>query len=286
MEMNEEVKSFLRKAIRVYMRTPFRGKTRLRSFTDPLLMPAQKVEICRVGPCLVPLSHEHEATRNMAYGTYEAAELNLIKTIVKNGDTVIDIGANVGFFAAHLASVVGPSGRVLSFEPGSTPLRYLRQVSESCQFKNIEVIPSAVGGESGVAVYYETDLILSKGYGRINERPGSRFDQVLESRVNLISPLDVWSTYALSQVSFVKIDVEGQEKNIILAFEPIFNMGFYPVFMTEVTNVGRLREDLEVYSRFLQSFGYTMRRARPGFPLVEICELSPSFHGNVFWLTS
>jgi FkbM family methyltransferase len=192
----------------------------------------------------------------------------------------------VGFFAAHLASLVGPKGRVLSFEPGSTPLRYLRQVGESCRFNNIEVIPSAVGGESGVAVYYETEVILSKGYGRINERPSSRFNNVTESRVNVISPLDIWASYALACVSFVKIDVEGQEKNVILAFEPVFNLGNYPAFMTEVTNEGRWREDLEIFSEFLQSFGYTMRRARPGFPKMGIHELPPSFHGNVFWLAS
>jgi|688.fasta_scaffold03483_4 FkbM family methyltransferase len=282
--MKEAVKYLFRKGVRLYIRTPLRGKTRLRAITDPLLMPAQLIEFCHVGPCVVPLSHEHEATRNMAYDAYEMTELALIRGFVEQGDTVLDIGANVGFFTAHLSSFVGPEGRVLSFEPGATPLHYFRQTGESCVYKNVEVIPSAVSGESGEAIYYETEVILSKGYGRINERPSARFSQVTEAKVNMISPIDIWKNHGLTRISFVKIDVEGQEKNIILAFEPIFNLGFFPVLMTEVTNEDRWRKDLEEYSEFLHSYGYSMRKAAPGLPKIGIDQLSDHFHGNVFWL--
>jgi predicted methyltransferase len=68
----------------------------------------------------------------MAYGEYEPHELTTFRSIVKPGDVVADVGANVGYLTAHMADLVGPEGRVHAFEPSLTPLQYLRKVSESC----------------------------------------------------------------------------------------------------------------------------------------------------------
>jgi FkbM family methyltransferase len=284
--MQENFKALGRAFVRVYLRTPFRGKSRLRSLTDRMLMPAGGIEQVPVGPCLVPLSHDHEATRNMAYGAYEPVELTLIRTMVSKGDTVLDIGANVGYFSAQLADMVGPNGRVLSFEPGPTPLQFLRRTAASNKFQNIEVVPCAVSGRSGTATFYETDVILSKGYGRIDERPSAKFKDVKENTVEVLTPADLFQRFGLGCPTFVKIDVEGQEKNVILGFEPIFRKGCCPILMTEVTIEPRWQEDLQEYAAFLAQFGYTMHKAEVGCPAISINDIPQGFHGNVFWLTT
>jgi FkbM family methyltransferase len=285
-DMIEMLKSLGRSAVRCYIQSPLRGKSRLRALTDQILKPTGNVEKVKVGPCSIMLNHEHEATRNMAYGAYENTELKLIRKIVSKGDTVIDIGANVGYFSAHLADNVGPKGRVIAVEPGSTPLEILRQTASNNRFQNIEVVPCAIGGRTGKAIFFETEVILAKGYGRIDDRPSDKFEEIREYEVDILTPEHLFEKFAVNCPSFIKIDVEGQEKNVVYGFETIFRRGCFPTLMTEVTIESKWRDDLTEYSVFLQGFGYNMHRVVAGFPKISVNDLRPGFHGNVFWLPS
>ncbi len=51
------------------------------------------------------------------YGVWEATETAWFKSILRSGDCVIDVGANLGWYTIVGARLVGPEGRVLSFEP-------------------------------------------------------------------------------------------------------------------------------------------------------------------------
>jgi FkbM family methyltransferase len=280
----EALKSIGRQLVRQIIRLPIRGKTRLRSWTDSRLKPKGGVESVRIGPCIVPLSHEFEATRNMAYGMYETRELAGVRKLVKAGDSVLDIGANVGFFTAHLSAMVGRAGNVISIEPGRTPLQFLTQTVESCVYKNIQLCPSAVSSTCGQTTFYETEVILDKGYGRINERPSSKFEKIVEYPVEVLSPIAIFERYKLQNVSFIKLDIEGQEKNVVFGLEPVFKTYGTPSLMTEVTISERWSPDLHEYGEFLQSFGYTPRNANRQMRPIELRELKDGFHGNVFWL--
>jgi FkbM family methyltransferase len=282
----ELIKSIGRQVVRQIIRLPIRGKTRLRSWTDSRLKPKGVVEFVRIGPCIVPLSHEFEATRNMAYGMYETCELAGIRKLVKAGDTVVDIGANVGFFTAHLSAMVGRTGNVISIEPGRTPLQFLTQTVDSCVYENIQLCRCAVSSRCGQTTFYETEVILDKGYGRIDERPSSRFEKVTEYQVEVLSPLAVFQRYNLKDISFIKLDVEGQEKDVILELEPIFKTCGTPSLMTEVTISERWAPDLHEYGKFLRSFGYTPHKANRQMRAIELRELKDGFHGNIFWLPS
>lgn len=53
----------------------------------------------------------------MFYGRYSKNVFSLMRQYVNDGDTVIDLGAQLGFITTKLAKWVGKSGRVYSFEP-------------------------------------------------------------------------------------------------------------------------------------------------------------------------
>ena len=59
------------------------------------------------------------------FGEYESGDADLLYRLISNGDTIFDIGANIGAHTLLLAQLVGPQGRVLSFEP--TEFAFLKQ---------------------------------------------------------------------------------------------------------------------------------------------------------------
>jgi FkbM family methyltransferase len=65
--------------------------------------------------------------RDMFFGAYEPEEVEVFRRFVRRGDTVVDAGANIGFFSALAASLVGPEGEVHSFEP--VPVYFERLVA-------------------------------------------------------------------------------------------------------------------------------------------------------------
>jgi protein-L-isoaspartate O-methyltransferase len=55
----------------------------------------------------------------------EKDTLLFIQRIVAAGDTVLDVGANIGYLTMLFAHLVGETGRVVAFEPGENDLPYL-----------------------------------------------------------------------------------------------------------------------------------------------------------------
>ena len=50
------------------------------------------------------------------YGEWCEHEVQLFRALLRPGDTVVDVGANIGAFSVPLARFVGPTGRVIAFE--------------------------------------------------------------------------------------------------------------------------------------------------------------------------
>ena len=61
--------------------------------------------------------NEVGVSRPILLDKYEPEAVALFKSLVKPGDRVIDVGANIGFHSLLSAQLVGPTGRVISFEP-------------------------------------------------------------------------------------------------------------------------------------------------------------------------
>src|SRR5579864_4180335 len=68
------------------------------------------------------------------------------------GDTVFDVGANVGFYTLIAARGVGPTGRIVSFEPSPGNLQGLRDNIFANSFENVEIVTKAVSSATGQGV--------------------------------------------------------------------------------------------------------------------------------------
>jgi FkbM family methyltransferase len=73
-------------------------------------------------------------------GICEPEVVCAMERIVREGDTVIDGGANIGFFTIYLAQLVGPKGNVIAIEPGQNNIWKLEENVRLNKLKNVEII--------------------------------------------------------------------------------------------------------------------------------------------------
>jgi FkbM family methyltransferase len=83
-------------------------------------------------------------------GTYEIEKAELFAGHAKPGGTVYDIGANVGFYTLIASRAVGPTGRVVAFEPSPRNLGFLRHHLNLNHNTNVQVMDLAVSDSEGV----------------------------------------------------------------------------------------------------------------------------------------
>jgi len=133
--------------------------------------------------------------------TYAPARVLEIREIVKEGDTVIDIGANIGYFTVLLASLVGPKGKVYAFEPDPRNFHLLQRTVERNGWTHVIVEQKAVSNIDGESLLYQTQSCAANTL--------TPSEHVSEVKVRVVALDDFLSDE--HHVTFVKMDMDGSE---------------------------------------------------------------------------
>lgn len=153
-------------------------------------------------------------------GLYAPVIAQLFKRIVQSGDTVIDGGANIGFFSLLSAKLVGRTGSVHSFEPIPATFAQLSQNIKLNGYFNItancQALASSVGQvEFEVPLETETNQSLGRLASALLSGRGSRVavqTRTLDSYVE---------TAGIGQIKLAKLDLEGSELDAIRGMQRI-----------------------------------------------------------------
>jgi FkbM family methyltransferase len=133
-------------------------------------------------------------------GSYEYEKQRILKRIVNRGDIVYDVGAHVGYFTIIFSKLVGPTGRVYSFEPFSDNARYIFKHVELNGLNNVTVIKAGIGEKNESAFFRRQDHTATV---RMDASEGE-----LCEVYNLVSYIE---SNALEEPSLIKMDIEGAE---------------------------------------------------------------------------
>ncbi len=115
---------------------------------------------------------------SIAYGTWEPVETAWIKSILVPGDTVVDIGANLGWYTVVMARLVGGEGRVVAFEPDPRNFELLlRNVRENEFIDHCTLVQTALLDRFG-KVFLE-QAVDNLGDHRIKVRAAEEFQNNL-----------------------------------------------------------------------------------------------------------
>jgi FkbM family methyltransferase len=177
---------------------------------------------------LDPLSHL--AGTILAEGTFEASTIALFRQEVRPGDTVLDIGANEGFFSALAAGLAGPDGTVIAIEPQQRLQDVLHINLALNRVGTSHILHCAIGAPAesseNAATQRQIELSLAPpgNTGATSILNRYRWGAGTES-VALRTVTEILDSLQISDVGFVKVDVEGYESAVIPSLMPLLQSG-------------------------------------------------------------
>jgi FkbM family methyltransferase len=181
-----------------------------------------------------------------------AGEQPVQQALVENlhaGQTFYDLGANIGFFSLMAARLVGPTGRVVSFEADPEIAARLRENLAYNKFEHAIVEQKAVWSEPGRICFARVDPATSpdRGLGHVQADGTAGTNSISVEAVSLDQYID---SHALPD--FVKCDVEGAEVQVFQGAERLLREK-RPSLLVEMHS----KENHAQLKRKFEQLGYT-----------------------------
>lgn len=163
-------------------------------------------------PAVQAIRRRHYLNSVRTSGPRTEPDLTVVAHLVNDGDTVVDIGANVGVYTHPLSRMVGPRGRVYSFEPFPATFDLLQYNVAQLALDNVELFNVALSDRetvvtmgtpqdrSGAETHYRAHIMNGPDHTAADSQGGIR-----------ATTLDSVLTGAGPDITFVKCDVEGHE---------------------------------------------------------------------------
>lgn len=198
------------------------------------------------------------------FGLYDLCVSEALWRLVEPGATVLDIGANIGYFSTLLSQKVGAHGKVYAFEPNPQILELLKKNIRPRS--NIKLLPWALADEDGVQTLFgPKSYSQNKGLASFNTKSG---DAIATVDVKRLDDLKLAPTV-------IKMDVEGHELKVLLGGRATLKNVQHVVF-----------EDHDIFKNGVKSFleenGFTVFYLLKTFTHLEIQTLESGHKTNPF----
>ncbi len=180
--------------------------------TAPPIFKNDAIELrqCRHGVMLYSVNDAYIGRSLQTYGEYCEDEVRLFQKVVRPGDTVLDIGANIGAHTVFLANAVGQDGRVIAFEPLRSNFQMLCANLALNGLQHVEPMHAAVGLEVGTVQVPRAGLMNVGNQGAFSVKDPLPDDATLD-----MVPMTTVDALTLESCHFIKIDVEGMEEEVL-----------------------------------------------------------------------
>lgn len=181
-------------------------------------------------------------------------EVAFFAAYLQPGMNVLDIGANLGVYAIPMARLVGPSGQVFAYEPGSIARRLLERSRSENALGNLSVSAAAISDSARKA---RLQFGVSSELNRLS-------DDGSGEAVQLVTLDGEDSAHDWPRIDVVKMDAEGEELRILAGAEH-FLKRHAPLIMFEMRQGGSVSHDLIAAFR---ARGFGIYRALVGAQLL------------------
>jgi FkbM family methyltransferase len=184
-------------------------------------------------------------------------EFMALKKITMTGNTVFDIGANMGVLSVYLSRLVQENGKVYSFEPVKDTYEMLRETISINRCENIETHPLAISDKIGISEIYKFDqrnhTLNSLGRVKIGETSPSYIETIRTETIDNFCQIKF-----LSKIDLLKIDVEGFEYDVLRGAENMLKTSSIKYIQFEISKMPleSLGKSADKIFDLLHSYGY------------------------------
>lgn len=156
----------------------------------------------------------------------DVRQLQFFLDRVKSGDSVLDIGGHHGQYAVLFASLTGPAGRVVTFEPDISALEVLRRnlALNPCA-ANVKIEEVALSDTSGSHAFFSRGGDSMSSLARTGLGTNAYSADVSEQTVRTMTLDNYLTANRLSFPQWVKLDTEGAEINILRGARDVLKSG-------------------------------------------------------------
>ena len=201
-------------------------------------------------------------------GYWEPHVEQVIRRVLAPGSVIVDVGANVGWFAALASSIVGADGHVYAIEPNPDNARLIAHTINRNKLSNVHLVPLAFSDSTGFSTF-RSAMGSNGGFLNLDE-PSS-----IDPGVTIV-PTMRFDELDVPRVDVIKIDVEGAEPIVFRGAAATIERD-HPVIifefsceMTERVGGVAARDHLKMF----QSYGYELSLIeRPTGSLVPVGDI-------------
>lgn len=204
-------------------------------------------------------------------GAYEPGTLRAFESVIRPGDTVFDIGANIGAHTLHFARLVGPAGAVYAFEPTDYAVKKLHA--------NLALNPM-LASRTAVRQFFlvadrlaQPPVTVASRWPVANEHVGldamhlGKLEALVQATA--VTGDDFCAELQLSRLDFMKIDVDGHEFSVLRGFQGTLEK-YRPCILVELAPFIYADERDAEFAGFvglLARLGYRFTVATTGRPI-------------------
>lgn len=229
--------------------------------------PAPRIARLRSGGRMVVDVRDYAHRNAFLFGVYEEEVSRLLHRVATPGWTVLDVGANAGYFSLLAADVGGPGSQVVAFEPNPRMRELLQQSLALNPAGQIELVPAACGDRSGSIALSVSPDPRNSGLSTVRDT----FQQADQLTVPLLR-LDDFCAERGIVPDLVKVDVEGAEEMVLRGAEALLRESAPTYVICEVWADSRAR-----VLDYMGTLGYV------GYGIRSDGRLAPASEGDGPW---
>lgn len=196
-------------------------------------------------PIPTPWGFKLAGNQVMAEGAFEPVETELVRSLLKDVDILVNVGANIGYYCCHALSM---GKHVIAFEPMQRNLHYLCKNIKTNGWSGAEIFPVALSNSVDMLEIYgdNTGASLVKGWAGISESyktlvPCSTMDLVLNTRLQ-------------GKKALILIDIEGAEKWMLEGAGLALASNPKPIWLVEIATKENQPQEVEINPNFASTF--------------------------------
>lgn len=185
---------------------------------------------------------------------YEEYETEIMEKEISEGDVILDIGANIGYFTLLFARWAGKKGKVFSFEPDPANFALLKKNVEVNGYENVVLVNKAVSDKT-----WKSKLHLSEE-NKVDHRIYNSHDGRKSVEIQSMRLDDYFKGYK-GKVDFIKMDIQGAEGRAVKGMPDLLKKNKNMKLVSEFWPVGLDRAGVEPaeYLKLLLKQGFEIK---------------------------